>query len=219
MRWESARLDELVAGIFGFNAIQIGLPHQDFLRNNRMPFRCKYDESMAGDVSGNLQQLPFAADSIDLIVLPHMLEFNANPHQVLREVGRVLVPEGHVIVCGFNPFSLWGAQRRFSGGHALAPLQGNFLSVPRLRDWFALLGMETRSGCFGCYAPAVTQEKWLRRLNFMEPAGDRWWPIAGAVYVLQAIKRVSGMRLVKPAWKARAVRAGKLIPVTQRNDE
>jgi SAM-dependent methyltransferase len=167
-------------------------------------------------VRSDPHHLPFATSSLDLVVLPHILEFDANPHQILREVDRVLVPEGSVVVAGFNPFSLWGMRRALSGRNGPPPWQGRYLSVPRLRDWFALLGFETRSGAFGCYAPPVRQEKWLQRWHFMEPAGDRWWPMLGAVYILQAIKRQHGLRLITPKWKDRIAQAKALAPMPQK---
>lgn len=222
--WEQARLDNLLADIFGFNAVQIGFPQVDFLRANRMPFRFYCCDHAGVAVKSDPHQLPFATNSLDLVVLPHVLEFDANPHQILREVDRVLVPEGSAVVTGFNPFSLWGMRRLLAGKRGEAPWQGRYISVPRLRDWFALLGHETRAGAFGCYAPPVQQEKWLQRWHFMEPAGDRWWPIAGGVYVVQAIKRQQGMRLITPKWKDRMARAKALAlmpqkPLTQRNEK
>jgi SAM-dependent methyltransferase len=216
--WERSKYDQLVADIFGFNAVQIGLPAIDYLRANRMPFRFRCDDRADAAVSADPQFLPFASNSLDLVVLPHVLEFDDNPHQVLREVERVLVPEGSLVVAGFNPFSLWGAKRKLSRRKELPPWRGRYISVPRLKDWFALLGLEPRAGAFGCYAPAVTQEKWLQRFQFLDLAGDRWWPIAGAVYVIQAIKRVPGMRVIMPKWHDRMARAKALIPVAQRVD-
>lgn len=216
--WEQSKYDQLVADIFGFNAVQIGLPAIDYLRANRMPFRFRCDDRVAATVRADAQFLPFASNSLDLVVLPHVLEFDDNPHQVLREVERVLVPEGSLVVAGFNPFSLWGAKRKLSRRKELPPWRGRYISVPRLKDWFALLGLEPRAGAFGCYAPAVTQEKWLQRFQFLDLAGDRWWPIAGAVYVIQAIKRVPGMRVIMPKWHDRMARAKALIPVAQRID-
>lgn len=225
--WEQAKLDIVLADIFGFNAVQIGFPHIDYLRANRMPFRiscCGAVGSGGVGVRSDPHHLPFATSSLDLVVLPHILEFDANPHQILREVDRVLVPEGSVVVAGFNPFSLWGMRRALSGRQGPPPWQGRYLSVPRLRDWFALLGFETRSGAFGCYAPPARQEKWLQRWHFMEPAGDRWWPMLGAVYILQAIKRQHGMRLITPKWKDRIARAKALAlmpqkPLAQKQEE
>lgn len=217
-RWVETRHDQMVADIFGFNAVQLGLPQLDLLRANRMPFRfyCSEETAAATQVRASALELPFATASIDLVVLPHVLEFSDNPHQVLREVERVLVPEGSVIVTGFNPFSLWGAKRRLARQPLDAPWRGRYISVPRLKDWCKLLNLETHMGCFGCYAPPLSQEKWLHRWRFMEPAGDRWWPFAGGVYMLQAIKRVQGMRLILPTWKDRKAAAKALAPVIQR---
>ena len=222
LNWEQQKHDLLVSDIFGFNALQLSLPNHDYLRANRMPLRVNCADERYGGATGVLadpHQLPFAANSIDLVVLPHALEFDENPHQVLREVERVLVPEGHVIVTGFNPYSLWGARRKLSRLQSLPPWRGEFISVSRLKDWFSLLGFEMLAGSFGCYAPAVMQEKWLRRFLFMDSAGDRWWPIAGAVYVVQAVKRQQGMRLITPAWNDRKARAKALVTVTQKVDQ
>lgn len=221
--WEQLKLDLLVADIFGFNALQLGLPRFDTLRANRMPFRFRCCGEQA-DVRCDPHHLPFATNSIDLVVLPHLLEFDPHPHQILREVERALVPEGQVVVVGFNPFSLWGARRALAGGASQPPWQGRYISVPRLRDWFTLLGFETRGGAFGCYAPPVEQEKWLQRWRFMDDAGDRWWPVMGGVYVVQAIKRQHGMRLIMPKWRDRMARARALAlvprsPLTHRTDE
>jgi len=224
LAWSQMKTDLLAADIFGFNAVQIGLPQIDFLRANRMPFRFTCCDAGPCTARADAHHLPFATHSVDLVVLPHILEFDAHPHQVLREVDRVLVPEGSVLVIGFNPFSLWGLRRLFAGAHGAPPWQGRYLSVARLRDWFALLGFETRGGAFGCYAPPLSQEKWLERMRFLEAAGDRWWPYFGGVYVLQAIKRQHGVRLITPKWKERIARAKAAVlapqkPLAQRRQE
>jgi len=225
LNWEQQKHDLLVADIFGFNAVQLSLPNHRFLRANRMPLRFRCDDGRydgASEVRSDLHYLPFAANSIDLVVMPHTLEFDANPHQVLREVERILVPEGHVIVTGFNPFSLWGARRKFSRADSPPPWRGQYLSVLRLKDWFALLGFETHAGNFGCYTPPVTREKWLQSWRFMELAGNRWWPYAGATYIIQAVKRVPGMRLITPARHdllARAKSLATVAPHTQRGEQ
>ena len=225
--WEQGRLDVLTADIFGFNAMQIGMPQVNALQANRMPHKWLSDTRVPDDsgdcgasrvvVVHDFSELPFASQSLDLVVLPHVLEFAAEPHQVLREVERVLIPEGQLIVCGFNPASLWGARQvagRLSGAHFL-PLDGEFISLPRLKDWLKLLNMEVNRGHFGCYAPPCNSDKWLHRFNFMENAGDRWWPYFGAVYMVQAIKRIKGMRLIGPARSSKLqIPAG--VPVTNR---
>ncbi len=225
--WEQARLDDLTADIFGYNAVQIGLPQIDALAANRMPNRWVTDAAMPADrealprqvvVAHDVAELPFASQSLDLVVLPHVLEFAAEPHQVLREVERVLIPEGQVIICGFNPISMWGMRQtagRVTGAHFL-PLHGEFITVPRLKDWLKLLNMEINRGHFGCYAPPCETDKWLQRFAFLEKAGNRWWPYLGALYIVQAIKRVKGMRLIGPAWQKKTAAVPGSVPVANR---
>jgi len=226
--WEQARLDALTSDIFGFNALQIGLPQVDALRASRMPNKWLSDMRMpaAGDgavtpvlVTHDFAELPFASQSLDLVVLPHVLEFAAEPHQVLREVERVLIPEGQVIICGFNPASMWGARQmagRLYGAHFL-PHHAEFISMPRIKDWMKLLNLGVNRGHFGCYAPPFRREKWLNRFGFMEVAGARWWPYLGAVYMVQAIKRVKGMRMIGPAWSShRSAQMPQGMPATNK---
>jgi len=206
--WEQAQFDSAVVDLFGYHALQCGLPELDALRENRMPHRFRAcvpdDEGASRRVDLWLDRygaLPLDTQSLDLVVLPHVLEFADDPHQVLREVDRVLRPEGRVIVSGFNPVSLWGARQILGRplGRPFLPGDGQFIGLPRLRDWFKLLSFEMEHGRFGCYRPPCRSEKWLERTRFFESAGDRWWPICWAVYFVSAVKRVCGMRLVGPA--------------------
>lgn len=219
LAWEQARIDAVVADLFGYNAIQLGLPQCDLLANNRIPLRQVADDSGKVDVLCDLRQLPFAAHSIDLIVMPHVLEFHQDPHQILREVERVLIPEGEVLMTGFNPISLWGVHRRLANCPGDFPWNGQYLSVARLRDWLQLLGFEVERASFGCYSPPCTQDRWLQRWHFMEAAGDRWWSFAGGVYLLRAIKRVHGMRLILPRWKQQTVPGKALSAVSKKEVE
>ena len=138
---EQAFFDQSVADIFGFNALQLGLPEHEFLRNSRMPLHVMAGKEDGVQVRLEAEELPFECGSLDLVLLPHVLEFNAYPHQVLREVERVLMPEGHVLISGFNPRSLWGI-RRAVGSRVGYPWCGNFIALTRLKDWLALLGFE-----------------------------------------------------------------------------
>lgn len=227
LAWERAQVDAAVADIFGYHALQLGMPQLDGLHTNRMPHQW-----LALDAEGRLHEgatrpvslrtdfsaLPFPSSSLDLVVLPHTLEFSEDPHATLREVERVLVPEGRVVICGMNPLSLWGFKqtrghllRRFGIGGLYLPQEGEFIGYWRLRDWLRLLSFEVEQGEFGCYRPALRSEKWLNRMAWMDRAGPRWWPILGVSYFLVAIKRVRGMRLLGPAWKAQPARMAKPV--------
>jgi SAM-dependent methyltransferase len=223
--WEQSMLDKLTSDIFGFNALQIGLPQMDCLAASRMPNKWIANDVLLENPINKItllhdfDDLPFATHSIDLVVLPHVLEFAEEPHQILREVERVLIPEGRVIICGLNEASLWGARQgvgRLAGGQFL-PGSGDFISFLRLKDWLQLLNMEVGRSHFGCYAPPFNNQSWLQRFHFMEDAGQRWWPFFGAAYVVQAIKRVKGMHLIGPAWRNKRARVPKVVPVTNRH--
>jgi SAM-dependent methyltransferase len=209
-RWEQNCFDKMVADVFGYHALQVGLPSFDLLRANRMPFKAYAGAELpavpaadwAGLVLTEPELLPFDSQSVDLLVLPHGLEASAHPHQVLREVERVLVPEGRVVISGFNPWSLWGLRHRtpYLAPWLPQPISAQ-VSLPRLKDWLKLLSFEIELGHFGCYVPPLRTQKWLDRFAFTEAAGNRWWPVCGAVYVVSAVKRVAGMRLITPRWK------------------
>ena len=231
LAWEQAEFDHAVSDVFGYYALQCGLPRLETLRENRMSLRlraCAWEQDdcdhpgaaprVADLWIDRYDALPFADQSLDLVALPHILEFADDPHRVLREVDRVLRPEGRVVVSGFNPASLWGARQLMGRavGRPFLPQELQFIGLPRLRDWFKLLGLEMDRGRFGCYRPAVTGERWLERTRFMEHAGDRWWPICGAVYFVCAIKRVAGMRMVGPRVRRRLPRAPVIVVAPNR---
>lgn len=221
--WEQQHVDAMVSNAFGYHAIQIGLPHWDLLQANRIPHKVWAHSPSApyGTRAGRLicepEQLPFDTQSVDLMVMPHTLEWCVDPHQVLREVERVLMPEGRVVMTGFNPYSLWGLRESLPGLALQLPIPvPSQVSPARLKDWFKLLSFELDRGRFGCYVPLCTTSTWLQRWHFMEHAGDRWWPAGGAVYVIAAVKRVSSLRLIGPAWRKsrrRRMRRGAVAPV------
>lgn len=233
LAWERARLDDALADVFGYHALQLGLAELDALAANRMPHRWLADVAPPlADPSAprvalvtDSTALPFAEASLDLVALPHTLELSVDPHAALREVYRVLVPEGRTVISGLNPWSLWGLrqgrarlyQRLGGGGQPYLPDVGEFISPGRLRDWLRLLGFELETISFGCYRPAATKERWLQRHAWMESLGARWWPILGAGYVIVAAKRVPGMRLLEPSWRKAPRTAGAQVQVARRH--
>ena len=248
LEWEQRYLDQVVADLFGFHALQLGLNQLDALRANRMPHRWIATESAQAEAAGKgssdrplgeamplaavslhctFDALPFDSQSLDLVVLPHTLEFANDPHLALREVERVLVPEGRVVIVGFNPASLWGVRQRLgvlrrrltprTSTPPFMPAEGEFFGYRRLRDWLRLLSFEVEAGRFGCYLPALVSQKWLTRFGWMERVGERWWPVFGAIYCVVAVKRVRGMRLVGLARTMR--RLGATVPAVAVNHQ
>ena len=255
--WEAAQLDALVADMFGYHAIQLGLPALPTLQHNRIPHRGLAEQDSAvtpavpavqneaseaalpppapasptkPDLVTDFAALPFPAASLDLVVLPHTLEVSADAHATLREVERVLVAQGRVVICGFNPVGLWALREararlwtHLAGGRwpgrAYLPQAGEYLGYWRLRDWLRLLDFEVEVVRFGCYVPAVRSPKWLGRFAWMETMGPRWWPILGSAYVVVAVKRVRGVRLMGALWKNTLARAARPVPAAHSNQE
>lgn len=216
--WESAEFDRAVSDVFGYHAMQLGLPTIATLGANRMPHaymvldrapeprapRIPHMPVLAADFAA----LPFAESSVDLVTMPHTLELNGDPHGCLREVHRVLVPEGKAVICGLNPMSLWGIHqkkwqilRQFGWqGMGISATQ-EWIGYRRLRDWLRLLSFEVESVRFGCYFPHLQTASWIDRLDWMNDVGARWWPILGGVYFVVAVKRVEGVRVLGRPWK------------------
>ena len=137
--------------------------------------------------------LPLDADSISGVILPHMLEAHELPHQVLREVHRVLRPDGCLLLTGFNPFSLVGLQRYV---RPAAVYPGHYYSVRRVMDWLQLLGFEVVSSAMYQYAPLSKSQRLRSAFNFLNSVGDRWLPMFGGGYMICAKKRDAGLTLV-----------------------
>ena len=208
--WEQKLLDTWAADAFGFYAAQLGhTARLHGLAQNRCSQRWAievgerlYESAHAHEVRhvdvGDFTVLPFESDSLDVLILPHTLDDHPEPHAVLREAYRVLRPEGKMIILGCNPISLWGASARFARwrGQSWWAYRHQSLHVGRLKDWLQLLNCDITQGKYGCYAPYVRSDQWLRRWRWMENAGDRWWGMAGAVYAIMAVKRVHAPTLV-----------------------
>lgn len=223
--WEQKQFDQMTANIFGYHALQIGLPQINALSANRMPYQWHSDNasrrshkknSTAISLVHSFAELPFESQSLDLVILPHILEFSEEPHQVLREVERVLIPEGRAIICGFNRRSLWGARQKIRRN--FLPESGEYISPARLRDWLKLLNMEIDQTRFCGYALPVKNEKWLNKTSHLENLGARWWASFGAVYMIQAVKRVRGMHLVGPAISRKEIKKAHTVPVTNKEN-
>lgn len=226
-RWVQQQCDQRVADVFGFNALQIGLLGGNLLAANRIPLQQTLADKGAADCLSDFAHLPIDSQSIDLVVLPFVLDFSSDPHQVLREIERILRPEGQLIVFGFNPWSLWGlrcwAQRIWANLRkqpAHFPWNGHYLSPPRLRDWMKLLSFEAQRPVWGCFLPPCESDKTFHRLKFLDTIGQRLWPFAGGVYQIHAVKRVTGIRLIQP-WAKKTHTQGALtasLPRAARKD-
>jgi len=210
---EYAVLSEILPNLFGYHLMQVGrLCDDDWLDTSRIshcavmdfqPPRVLADERR---LFGLPDQLPLQTDSIDVLVLPHTLEFSQRPHAVLREAERVLIPEGHLVMLAFNPRSLWLLWRWILGWRGKIPWCARFLSTNRLRDWLELLGFDVVQIQGYCYRPPIKNKAVMHRLRLLERLGKKVWPILGAGNVIVARKRVVTMTPIRPRWQPRRQR-------------
>src|SRR3990172_3816020 len=217
---EANRLRDVLPGLYGTAAVQLGrLGRHDMLDASAAPTRILLDlpgEPNGVMVHGVPEALPFDARSVDVMLLPHTLDFSADPHQVLREVSRVLRPEGHVVILGFNPVSLWGFRRLVARRPRVAPWCGKFFRLSRIKDWLALLDFEATHGTMLYYRPPLRNEGFMQRLHFLDKMVDRWWPMMAGIYLVVAKKRVVGVTPLPLSWKTRrAIAAGATQPAAR----
>lgn len=205
---EANHLRGVLANLYGTVAVQLGrIGRLDLMDACVAPTRIMLDlvaEPRNVLVRGFPELLPFDTKSVDVALLPHTLDFCADPHQVLREVNRILSPEGHVVILGFNPASLWGLRRLFTHKPRRAPWCGHFFRLTRVKDWLSLLEFELTHGSMLYYRPPLARESMMERLHFMDKTGDRWWPLVAAVYLVVAKKRVPGVTPLPLKWKTEA---------------
>lgn len=225
LQQERQLLDEILSTLFGYHILQIGcLLGNDLLSSSRIPHRVLLDPDGGGETlrPGTYaypDAIPIAADSVDVVLLPHTLEFERDPHQILREVDRILIPEGYVVILGFNPWSLWGLWRLVRGRKGHAPWCGDFLSVTRVKDWMALLGFDVVKVEHHFFCPPLKNRVLMHKLKFMERLGQRLCPRLSGAYLLVAQKRVTTLTPIKPRWQPRRRLLGELAQPTTRSTQ
>jgi SAM-dependent methyltransferase len=194
---ERRLLGHVLPDLFGYHALQLGQPAPaNMLEASRIRHRLVADEQPQ-PVEGlsrfhaRPDSLPLPADSIDVVLLHHLLDVCTNPHAVLREACRVLLPEGHLVIVGFNPWSLWGLWRLFRLPWSSTPWLRRALSPQRMSDWLSLLDFEVVGVESAYFLPPVKAAMVRKRLGWMEALGSRYWSQGGAAYVVLARKRVA----------------------------
>jgi len=214
---EKRQLAAILPTLFGYHLLQIGhFADASLLEPSKISHRVammlpEMDEHSAWTkpyLAGLPHSLPFASDSIDVVVLHHTLEFSPFPHEVLREVDRVLVPEGHVVMLMFNPWSMWFLQRLLLSWRkgVRVPWCGRFIGVTRSKDWLSLLGFDVMQTSGYFYRPALQQKALMDRLNWLESVGQRFWPVFGGCNIVIGKKRVETLTPIRPKWRRRGQR-------------
>lgn len=205
---EQQILTELLRQHFGKHAVLIGVPQQcQLLDATLLPCQTLFFPSMEIHphahhtfIEGDLNDLSLLTGSMDLVILPHTLEFVDNPRQLLAEACRVVRPEGLIVICGFNPYSAWGLKKLWAGRHARMPWRANFLDAFKVNHWLQLADFVLEQQRAILFRPPVQHAVWYRRLGFMEHLG-KYFPFLGGVYVLVARAKVIPLTPIRMQWR------------------
>lgn len=192
---ENKELSNILPRLYGYHLVFLGDPGlsslvETSLISHRVLVNPNAQAGLISNLRGEIEALPLRTDSVDVVVLSHTLEHAADPHQVLRETHRVLIPEGHVVITGFNPLSMWGCWHAWKVLRGQMTTQGKMLSPSRIKDWLKLLNFQIVGGRMYYFRPPLTNQKLHQKLNFMEKWGEKLWPLFGGAYSLVAVKRV-----------------------------
>ena len=193
---------KISACIFGYVAIEVGhaLSGISLLKQCTIRKKIMLDRSHNADVRASPTAFPIATDSVDLIVMTHALDFTSQPHEILREMERSLVAEGHLIIIGFNPISFYGLWRLFLARTKTTPWNANFYSIKRLRDWCGLLGLEEIEIQYAGHLPPFKRLQAWNKMRLLENFLKRFFNRFGGVYILVARKRVARLTPLMDAW-------------------
>ncbi|MDT7524567.1 methyltransferase domain-containing protein [Pseudidiomarina sp. GXY010] len=189
------QLDPHLTKMFGYHFVRVGqLAQQLQLTQIRIGHELQVAKQLPAEVLADTNHWPFAEHSLDAILMVAELEFERDPHQVLREMSRSLIADGYLILVGFNPFSpallpgLWpGRGDRF-------PWCGRYFSKARINDWLALLNFEIITSEY--FVPSLFIER-LNPANSVLQRLYQWFPQLGSMYLVVARKREMPLTLTR----------------------
>lgn len=205
---EKEELERIMPDLYGHYLLQCSAFNQSIVTSTSLKYHFCASHYPDSQLIVDYDALPFRDNSLDCVVGHHILDYQAAAHQCLREAARIVVPNGYLVIVGFNPYSSWGLSRLL-GRYSLAP-KGNYISRSRLLDWLALLGFRVEQVSDLQYAPPMLL-KYFPRFSKQLDRVLRYIGLPGAgVYVLLARKLVAGRTPIRPQWRALG---GRRIPV------
>ena len=205
---EKKILPSTLAQFYGSQALLIGSPRQQVLLNSSVipnqlllsPVHSHDHKTEFRSIESGLHELPIASGSIDLVIVPHMLEHIDNPRQALAEACRVIKPQGHIVIFGFNPISLWGLKKLWTTEKKL-PWSSNFLAASVVKEWLSFSDFELVKHKTFLFRPPMQHEGLYKKLEFMEWFGRKCGAPFGGVYMIVAQAKVIPLTPIKLTWK------------------
>jgi SAM-dependent methyltransferase len=200
------KLNPWLQSVFGYHAIQLGpLPVRDILLDSlRINHRVLADNSAQADLQCDPESLPIASDSVDILILAHTLEYVGDPHLLLREAERILVPEGRLLVVGIDSWTVW------AGYQKLRQAPYRLYSQGRVKEWLTVLGFEVQhSELLSMINPSFPA--WLNRSPKMARLATLLAANFAGGYALLAKKRVATLTPIEPRWKKPKLITGGLV--------
>nr|VFJ48096.1 MAG: Methyltransferase domain-containing protein [Candidatus Kentron sp. FM]VFJ63554.1 MAG: Methyltransferase domain-containing protein [Candidatus Kentron sp. FM]VFK15194.1 MAG: Methyltransferase domain-containing protein [Candidatus Kentron sp. FM] len=210
---ERKLLDGVLPHLFGHYILQVGrLGDADLLARSRIPHRVVVEVDTNRNVPGyprlraEPHALPVASDSVDVVVLPHLLEFSPHMQETIQEAERILVAEGHLLILAFNAWSLVGIRcllcRRAPHvdrhSDSCLPCPGaRFPGINPIKNRIAVLGFDIISIDRYFFQPPAVSPALTDRLRFLDVMGPRFWPLLSGAYFIVAKKRVTTLTPIK----------------------
>lgn len=189
--------------MFGYHLIKIGdLSSQTDLPHCPIKHVVNVTDSpkLYSSALGHSNALPFAESSVDAVVLTHELDFAQDPHQILREVDRIIIPNGNLILVGFSPLSFAWLLKYLPINPKQILHDARFFSSIRIKDWLHLLGFEVIDLQHVVFSELFFERK-IRYDSRWQVWCQKYLPIMSSMYIIQAKKRVLPLSLIKPQWK------------------
>ncbi len=206
-----AELEPVLSTSFGYYALHIGCIAlaAGFREQCRVRhyFTLSHSAGKAG-VQGNPHAIPIATDSVDLVVIAHGLTQAEDPHAILREAYRILIPNGKLVIIDFNPLSAWGIRRGFQLNRRNAPWQGHYYSASRLRDWMRLLGLDERQCKSLGYMLPIRKWSVAKHFGWVEALQRRWMGFSGGLNLLVYQKNITPLTPARHRWRRRKLIQG-----------
>lgn len=202
---ENRLLQGILPDLFGYHLLTLGGLPYDLSASPIAARHAAYspEEPHLNSDSGFLcaqTDLPIQRDSVDVLFLPHIIEYSRYPHIVLREAERVLHSDGYIIILGFNPVSYYGICRAILAFRQVMPWQGYFYHSARIRDWLQLLGLGIHVIRFIAFTPPVASESIASRITFLERCQHGFLAPFGGVYMIVARNMAVTPTVIRPRW-------------------